>query len=394
MKEMRWTIVVYLFSLLMGLVSPAEAVKIVFDYSYDTNGFFTAERRVLLERAAAEFTSRMTSTTWAQVDPATAGGHYELAVVNPSTMAVSWVTNAAIPANQITVRVGAIDFTQSPIPMMTNSGPTGAAQLMSIRIVSGTMTNVLTNPALFRPVDASITFDLRGIQGFSATISRQWYFPTNVDLNIDDRDPTDPHYYDYDDFYCTAVHELGHVLGIHNPAMFQTFVASDPNFCVAWMGQVQSDGQDGYVFTGTHARQLYYNHIGTNIPLDAYTRCHFADGVRSVTSNGWASLTYEDDQPFRHGFSELEFGALQDLGYVITPVPQVSFTSLTRSHSTLNFRLCDVIPYLQYDLATNADLSVATGWANAQVVVPTGSVTTLIQPIPTNTNRLFFRLCR
>lgn len=319
MKRLLTGVVVCLCWLLMGALASAGPVRIVFDYSYDSNGFFTPERRVLLERAAVEFTSRMTRTSWAQVDPATTGGQYELAVVNPSTLDISWITNAVIPANQITVRVGAIGFTKAPIPMMTSSTGDGAAQLLSIRNVSGAMTNVLTNPALFRPVDASISFDLQGIQGFSATILRQWYFPTNPDLNIDDRNPADPHFYDYTDFYGTAVHELGHVLGIHNPDVFQAFMSSDPGFCAAWTGQIQSDGQGGYVFIGAHARQFYYNHIGANIPLEPVTRCHFADGVRSVTADGRLSLTYEAGQPFRARFSELEFGVLQDLGYVITP---------------------------------------------------------------------------
>jgi hypothetical protein len=374
------------------MLSPAGAVTIVFDYSYDSNGFFTPDRRVLLERAAAEYTSRMTSTTWARVDPTAVGGHYELAVINPSTLGVSWVTNAIIPTNQITVHVGAIDFTKSPFSMMTNSDGTGASQLLSILNVSGAMTNLLTNPALFRPVDASITFDLQGIQGFSATILRQWYFPSNADLNIDDRDLA--HLYGYDDFYSTAVHELGHVLGIHNPLVFQTILASDPNFCVAWTSRVQSDGQGGYVFTGTHAKQCYYNHIGTNIPVEPTTLCHWADGVRSTPSNNWTSVTHESHDPFRVPFSELEFGALQDLGYVITPVPQPVFTSLTAGNSILTARVSGLFPYLQCYLAVNADLAATNGWTNVQVVVPTGSVATLSGTIPTNFNRLFFEFRR
>lgn len=376
------------------MFSSAGAVTIVFDYSYDSNGFFTPERRVLLERVAAEFTSRMTSTTWARVDPTNTGGHYELAVINPGTLGVSWVTNAIIPTNQITVRVGAIDFTKSPIPMMTNSDGTGAAQLLSIQNVSGAMTNVLTNPALFRPVDASITFDLQGIQGFSATITRQWYFPTNADLNLDDRNPANPHYYNYDDFYSTAVHELGHVLGIHNPGQFPAFMASDPNFCAAWMSKVQSDGQGGYVFTGAHAKQYYYNHTGSNIPMDPDTLCHWADGVRSTPSNNWTSVTHEDHQPFRVPFSELEFGALQDLGYAITPVPKATFTSLTVSNSILTGRASGLFPYLQCYLAVNTDLAAANGWTNVQVLMPTGSVATVSGPMPPNTSRLFIQLRR
>ena len=84
------------------------------------------------------------------MDPATAGGHYELAVINPSTLAVSWVTNAIIPTNQITVHVGAIDFTKAPIPMMNGSTGDGATQLLSIRNVSGAMTPLLANPEVNR----------------------------------------------------------------------------------------------------------------------------------------------------------------------------------------------------------------------------------------------------
>jgi hypothetical protein len=395
MKRLRTSVWVWLFWLAMGSLSADAAVNIVFDYSYDSNGFFTPDRRVLLERAAAEFTSRMTSTTWARVDPTTAGGHYELAVINPSTLVVSWVTNAIIPTNQITVRVGAIDFTKSPIAMMTNSTGDGASQLLSILNVSGAMTNLLANPALFRPVDATITFDLQGVRGFSGTVDRQWYFPTNADLNADDRNPADPHYNDYTDFYDTVVHELGHVLGIHNPLVYQSILPSDPKFCAAWTSRVQSDGLGGYVFTGTHARQFYYGHVGSNIPLETNTRCHWGDGVRSVTSTNWTSLSYESGRPyFRGAFSELEFGALQDLGYVITPVPRASFTSLTVSNSSFNLRMSGLIPYLQCYLATNANLTAATGWANAQLVVPTGSVATLSGPIPSGVNRIFFQLRR
>ncbi len=392
MKPLQTGRLVCLCWLLIGLVSPARAVNIVFDYSYDSNGFFTPDRRVLLERVAAGFTSRMTSTTWARVDPATTGGHYELAVINPSTLAVSWITNAVIPTNQITVHVGAIDFTQSPFYMMTNSTGDGACQLLSIRNVSSAIGNLLTNPAQFRPVDASITFDLQGIQGFSANVNAQWYLSTNADLNINDQPGAPPNDY-YADFYSAAVHELGHVLGIHNPSVFQAMLVSDPGFCAAWMSKVQSNGPGSYVFTGAHAKQCYYNHIGTNIPVEPTTLCHWADGVRSTPSNNWTSVTHEDHQPFRVPFSELEFGALQDLGYVITLVPN-AFLSLTATNSNLNLRMSGLFPYLQFYCAINTNLAIGSGWTNAQVMVPTGSVATISGPIPPDVNRIFFQLRR
>jgi len=292
-------------------------VSIVFDYTYDTNGFFTSERRTLMEKAAATLTTRMKGTTWARVDTSITGGNYDLAFVNPSTLLISWSPNFVIPENQITVYLGAMDFTSSPFSLMKSSTGDGTTQLMSIRNVSGGIGTVLTSSTQYRPINATITFDLQGIQGFGAGITRQWHFDSDGDLNTDDRSLSDPHYGDYSDFYTAAIHELGHVLGIHNPQVFSTFLAFDTNFASAYLSQVQSDGLGGYVFTGPHARQLYYNHIGQNIPLDVSTKCHWADGVRSMTADGWTSLTYESPQPFRHGFSELEFEALKDIGYTI-----------------------------------------------------------------------------
>lgn len=379
--------------LLMCAPAPA-AVTIVFDYSYDTNNFFTAPRRVLLERAAAEFTSRMTSTTWARIDPANTGGHYELAVINPSTMAITWATNVVIPTNQLTIRVGAMDFTKSPFPPMTTSTGDGASQLMSILNVSGNVTNLLANPALFRPVDASITFDFQGVRGFSSTVNRQWYFPTNADLKVDDRNPADPHYNDYTDFYDTVVHELGHVLGIHNPLIYQSILPCDPKFCAAWTSKIQSNGQGGYVFTGTHASQFYCGHSGANVPLETGTRCHWADGVRSMATTNWTSLSYERGRPyFRVPFSELEFGALQDLGYVITPVPKPTL-SLAITNGNLNLRMNGLFPYLQCYLAVNADLTATNDWTNVQTLVPTESVASMTSPMPAGIGTLFLRLSR
>jgi hypothetical protein len=273
-----------------------------------------------MEAAAAVFTSRISGTTWARVDPTALGGHYDLAFFNPSTMALSWRPDVVIPKNQITIYLGATDFTKSPVAMMRSSGGDGATQLLSIRNVTGGVASVLTSASQLRPIDATITFDLQGVQGFSSTITRQWHFDSDGNLATDDRNPADPHYGDYSDFYDTAIHELGHVIGIYHPLVYSSFLESDSNFGLAYTSRVQAEG-GGFVFTGTNAKQMYYNHVGENIPLDAATKSHFADGVRSQTADGWISVSYDRTQPFRKTFSELEFQALHDLGYTISLKP-------------------------------------------------------------------------
>jgi hypothetical protein len=297
----------------------SAGVSVVLDYSLDVNGFFTPTRRALMDKAVTVFTSRMALSRWARVDVATLGGHYDMARVNPSTLVTSWNTDVVIPENTITVYLGASNFRTAPYAQMQGSEGDGATQLLSIRNVSGGVSGVLTSTAQYRPINASISFDLQGVQGFSAGITRQWHFDSDGNLGTDDRSLADPHYGDYTDFYTTAVHELGHVFGIYYPAAATWLLESDPGFLAAYSGKVQSDGAGGFVYTGAQARQAYFNHVGQAIPLDVSTKCHFATGVRSVSADGWTSLTYESNAPFRHGFSELEFAVLRDIGYVISP---------------------------------------------------------------------------
>jgi hypothetical protein len=53
-----------------------------------------------------------------------------------------------------------------------------------------------------------------------------------------------------------------------------------------------------------------------------------------------------------------------------------------------------LFPYLQFYLAVNTNLTSASGWTNAQVMVPTGTVATLSQAFPAGTSQLFLQLRR
>lgn len=302
----------------------AETVSIVFNYDYDTNGFFTAPRRALVEQAAATLLARISGSTWARVDPAVTGGSYDLAFINPSsnTWAVTWTSNVVIPKNQITVYLGAVDFSKlDKEPMKSSISTVGCTQLMSIRNVAGNIQNVLTSAAQFRPINASISFDLRGIQGFTDN-PMQFHFDSDGNLATDDRDPTDLNHDNYADFSAAIIHELGHVLGIHDPAPFAAMgITSDPNFCLAWLSRVSVAN----AFTGANAKLLYFGGGGADIPLEVGDKCHWLAGVKSGAPSGagtgaWTSVTHEVDalRPFRVLFSEIEFQALKDIGYTIS----------------------------------------------------------------------------
>ncbi len=331
---MKSLIAGFIFPLMLAAGLAQAGVSIVFDYSLDSNGFFTSERRAIAQAAADSLTSRMANTHWARVDTSMVGGSYELAIVNPSTMEVSWVPNVVIPENQITVRLGAMDWSTAPVSRFRGSSGDSATQLLSIRNVSGGIAAVLTSASRLRPVDASISFDLQGIRGLKPGITRQWYFGSVTNLNTDDRNPADPYYSNYSDFYTSMVHELGHILGIYDPVAasgillpsdpnFHALMASDPNFGLAWTSRVQSDGSGGYVFTGPRASQFYFNHAGQPIPLLSDDRSHWADGVHSQSADRWPSVTHDRNTPFRYGYSELEFAAMEDMGYTINPAVSV-----------------------------------------------------------------------
>src|SRR4051794_34543814 len=76
------------------------ALLIQFDYSHDTNGFFTdPARRAALEQAAADIGSHITSPL-APITPA--GGNYWTGTFfNPATGLQDQVSNLAVPANGI-----------------------------------------------------------------------------------------------------------------------------------------------------------------------------------------------------------------------------------------------------------------------------------------------------
>lgn len=263
------------------------ALTFQFDYSLDTSGFFSdPTRRSVLETAAANLASRITSTP-AAITPSGANT-WRATFDHPSTLGEVTLTNLSIPAGTLKIFAGGANLSGSEAGQ---GGPGGFwvsgtrtwQQTVSTRGMSG-----------FAPWGGSLSFDT----------DQNWYFGS---------DPNTPS--GQVDFYSVASHELLHTLG---------FGTSDQ-----WEALVQNG-----VFLGSTATAVY----GSAPPVSP-DGAHFGQDTHDPT---------EDDAPVsmmpiltshtRVGVSDLDYAALADIGWRVSGLPGVdpspSSSSANPSSST------------------------------------------------------------
>ncbi|QDV67282.1 hypothetical protein Poly24_09750 [Rosistilla carotiformis] len=264
-----------------GSTSPATVSSVntngpltaVIRYDYDTRGFFTTERRALLQSAVDLMVERLTDSLGA-ITPG-ASNTWTATFANPAdrTKQVS-VTNMSVKANELIIYAGAQPLpgsqlgegsfggfsasgTQSFLDSVSTRGQTGAAG---------------TNPTDFGPWGGSITFD---------SDLTDWYF----DADVDGIQPGEV------DFVSVAMHEIAHLLG---------FGTSQ-----SWNQLVSGNG-----FTGAKSRAAY-------------------DGSGNVPVSGghWSATITDDGQPtlldpslargMRTYPTALDWAGLDDLGWTL-----------------------------------------------------------------------------
>jgi hypothetical protein len=263
------------------------AILIHIDYSRDTSGFFATNpvARATLEQAAAELGNGLNANLAAIVP--SGGNTWTATFTDPVTDNRVSLANPTIPANTITVFVGARSLSGSTLAYTIGAGsrPSGSQAWQD--------TVETRNHNGYAPWGASLTFD--------STVN--WHFgSTTVGLSSNELD-----------FYSVATHELGHVLGIGSSLEWDALL------------------QGGY-FYGPTAMSLY----GGPVPVNA-GGSHWAEGV---TVNGQqVSLDPSMSSGRRVLFSALDSAALTDLGWQTVLPASISPSAPVSPTATVSFSL-------------------------------------------------------
>jgi hypothetical protein len=244
------------------------ALNIIFDYSFDTAGFFSDPgRRAILQQAANDIAGHI-DTSLAPIAPG-GGNYWNATFFNPADGQQASVSNLYVPADTIVVYAGGRAFSGAEAGVGGNGGYGGGG---SSDWLSTLQTRGASGYSLW---GGSIAFDL----------NRDWFFGSTTSgmgsTQID--------------FYSVASHELGHVLGLGTARQ--------------WFNQVSG----GY-FDGPNAESLY----GGPVPTSE-NGSHWADGLSVGGVRGAMDPVLQLGA--RDGFSPLDYAALQDIGWAVNATP-------------------------------------------------------------------------
>lgn len=266
-------------ALLAGFGVRAEAnIDIQFDYSYDSSGFLSAaDRRSALD-AAADLFERRFSDQLTAIDSA-GSNSFDTAFFNPSDpYGANAVRNdASLGENVIRVYAGGYHYSDDTLG---EGGPggyscSGIGSFCSDAARRGQGPINGASAVDVAPWGGSIVFDT----------DTDWHFGTTTSgLGASEYD-----------FYSVAVHELAHVLGFATSDAFDNRIV----------------GSD---FVGPAAGT-----VALNEGLD-----HWAAGTLTTYRGAIeeAAMTGTLASGTRKHFTELDFAAMEDIGWQVTPVPE------------------------------------------------------------------------
>ncbi len=253
-------------------------MSVLWDYSYDTNGFFTPDRRLVLEQVSGYLEARIGLNS-AAITPS-GGNTWSWLLQNPQTGGMVSLTDPSAAAGQIVIYVGAQNMALgslgvgSPVAI----GSYGGTSQAWYDLIEGTNT-----PEAFKPFAGTISFNS----------SASWYFGTSATVP-----------FGKSDFFTAASHELGHILGIA--------IYGSPGVR-AWNTRIDTGTKKYLGANGTAA-------FGGQIPLSP-DLLNFQSGTSYLGSE--FLMDPEQAAGTRKFWTVPELAVLTDLGYLAIPEPGV-----------------------------------------------------------------------
>ena len=305
---------------MLALASPAGAVVLMIDYSYDTSNFFgNATAKAALEAAAADISNAITTNLGAVTTDvytstngiSSATFDWSLNVTNPATGGVATMATFSAPADQITLFAGARQLSGSTLGL---GGPIGASVGFTALAIESQLAGAVTgaqnasNTAMLRgggPVIGSLTgSSTLGVTtanfslGYGALFGSLafdsdsvWHYDHTTAVGIGESD-----------LYTVALHELLHAIGVGTSQTWNLL-------------------KSGTTWTGSNVISL----MGTGTNLVSTNGDHIADGAMSYRiSDGVAQEAVMDPTVTvgtRKLLTELDLAFLRDLGFDTVPEP-------------------------------------------------------------------------
>lgn len=265
---------------LTAAMPASAAIDIVFDYTHDTNGFFDAGKKSLMEQAAQVFEARILDT----LTGFSSGGsnHFDAGFTNPGTGLATTLSDYSIAAGRIDIFLGGRNLGGGTLGLASTSYNVGGFANFVNNSVSRGQAGALSNPASdYGPWGGSIAF--------SNTSS--WYV---------DADPSTKEAFSGFDLYSVALHEIGHLLGVGIADSWDAHRSglsfNGPASKAANGGNAVALADDGHWKEGTLSK------FGLTVQ-EAVMTPTIAAGERQY-------------------FTELDWAALTDIGWQIAPVPE------------------------------------------------------------------------
>lgn len=303
-----------LWLLLPGLLAqPASAnIDIVFDYTYD-NGFLTganSSRQAVLNAAAAVYENRLQD----QLSAITSSGtnQADFAFLNPYTPVDAlpeFVYGASIAANEIRIYVGGSNDLNSGISYIRANDGT-ILGTVNLGGVSASGTPAFIDNALSRGQAGALGSNASqtdwGFWGGSISFdtAANWHFDSNSSGSFTGYD-----------FYSAALHEIGHILGFGKSPSYFNLVAN---------------GQ----FNGAKTVAL----AGAAPMLNGTDLAHWQDGLLFAGQLNAMNPILTNGQ--RLNVTELDFAALDDLGWEVSAVPEAeTWAMMLASLGLISLRL-------------------------------------------------------